>query len=158
MNDIEAGIAVELLGAAFPRAVLSPETKRFYHRAFRGAQAGTGGEIVDALSDLYDALPSPKAVRDQIERSGVRSGGVDLRSSIRKETNDYVALRERLGQPVTFVGALEGHRAQCVENARDDPAGPWKDRISALDELLAERGVGRIVLTTLLLMLLGLHR
>lgn len=145
MNDIEAGITVELLIAAFPRAVLSPDTKRFYHRAFRGAQAGTGIEIVEALSDTHDHLPSPKAVRDQIERSGARSSGIDLRSSIRKETNEYVALRERLGQPVTFVGALEGHRAQCAENARDDPAGPWKDRLSALDELLAEQGVGRIV-------------
>lgn len=143
MNEPEARGAVELLLAAFPRSVLSEDTKRFYGRIFRGCQVAATNEVIDALSDSFDMLPSPKAVREQINRLDVAEGGPDLRHAVRKQVAEYVAFRERMdqGSAPSFIGALTAHRVQCVENAREDRTGPWSDRVRAIDALLHEEGV-----------------
>jgi len=64
-----------------------------------------------------------------------------LKDDLRIELAEYVALRKRLGTPLTFARALLGHREVCVENSIGDPDGYWLARVALLDELARDEGV-----------------
>lgn len=60
---------------------------------------------------------------------------------IRIQMAEYVQLRGRLGEPMTFQQALLSHREQCRQNLADDPHGPWHERLGWLDQLCVEEGI-----------------
>ena len=65
----------------------------------------------------------------------------DILDDIRIQMWEYVNLRERLGDPITYQHALRSHRDQIAANLRDEPTGPWRERLAWLDELCAEEGL-----------------
>lgn len=65
----------------------------------------------------------------------------EIIEDVRDQLVEYVQTRERLGDPITYQGALLGHRDVCRENLRDDPSGPWRERLSWLDQLCSEEGL-----------------
>lgn len=65
----------------------------------------------------------------------------EIVEDVREQLVEYAMTRERLGDPITYQRALILHRQQCEENLRDDPHGPWRERLSWLDQLVAEEGL-----------------
>ena len=62
----------------------------------------------------------------------------------RAELAEYVKCQGRLGTPLTYQEALLRHREQCSLNMHDDSRSDpiWRDRLSLLDDLAVEEGVG----------------
>lgn len=73
--------------------------------------------------------------------SGKQVTRTERLESLREELFTYVAQRDRLGTPISFLEAARGHRAQCDQNWHDDGDRIWLDRLSLLDEILDERKV-----------------
>ena len=65
----------------------------------------------------------------------------EIIEDVRLQLVEYVQARERLGDSLTYQRALILHRQQCEENLRDDPTGPWRERLSWLDQLVSEEGL-----------------
>ena len=65
----------------------------------------------------------------------------EIVEDVRRQVVEYVGFRRRNGPELTYQQALLLHREQCVQNLRDDPDGPWRERLSWLDQLVSEEGL-----------------
>lgn len=62
--------------------------------------------------------------------------------AIREELAEYVAFRERLGQPITFVKALSGVRDATRVAYLIDGDTSFRDRLEALNAICIAEGIG----------------
>ena len=79
--------------------------------------------------------------REQAQRIDADRRRAEIIEDVRLQLVEYVQARERLGDSLTYQRALILHRQQCEENLRDDSTGPWRERLSWLDQLVTEEGL-----------------
>jgi hypothetical protein len=65
----------------------------------------------------------------------------EIVEDVRTQLREYVEFRKRVGDDITYRKALMDHRDAILDNLRDDPDGPWQDRLSLLNELVREEGM-----------------
>ena len=67
----------------------------------------------------------------------------EILADVKVGVAEYVKFRKRFGPPVTFVTALRLHREQIEAAFRDCPNDDdLRERLSLLDDLMAQEGVG----------------